>query len=120
MLSVGLETMGPKSPERLLRGLGTQIHEEQMPDAQVLTVLVPMTTDQAWTVSLFRKPDGQQILMIAGGNEYAGFSLTCGLPLKTVTIDLQPSYLQPVSKQARLLYAQCKTMPNVIEAQGFH
>jgi hypothetical protein len=124
MLSRGYESMGPKSAERLLRGLGTDVQDERWGQDRVVRALVPITTDQAMFVSCCIKSTGDQFLMINGNDDYFGFSLTCKLPLRSVVIDLRPGTIhtsmastpRPVTKQARLLYAACKTMPNVVEA----
>jgi hypothetical protein len=118
MLSAGYESHGPKSPERLLRGLGTEVVDEMMGKVRVVRALVPMTTEpeQAMWVSLLIEPDSGQTLMLVGDDEYLGFSLTCRLPLHTVIVGLQPPARRPMGKQARLLYAACMTMPNAVKS----
>lgn len=114
MLSAGRETLGPESP--VLRGLSSSdVAEAMRGDTRRVTALVPMTADQTMVVSLTLPPDGSQVLGIDGNDDYAGFHLSCGLPWGAVMIGLQPSLLRPVTKQARLLYAECKTMPGAIE-----
>jgi hypothetical protein len=120
MFSTGFETWGPGAPEMHLRGLGTGIEEEMMGDARLIRALVPMSLDEAMWVSLFIKSDGQQTLMINGQNDYAGFSISCGLPAaRAILIDLQPAASRPVTRKARLLYTECRTMPNAVDASDF-
>jgi hypothetical protein len=38
---------------------------------------------------------------------------------RAILIDLQPGSLRPVTWKARLLYAECRTMPNAVEASDF-
>jgi hypothetical protein len=115
----GYETLGPKAPERHLRGLGKRIEEETMREMRVIKAFVPMTPDQNLIVGLIIGDDGHQVVTIEGREEYAGFSLHCPLPPKVVVIDLKPTIRQPITKQARLLYAACRTMPNAVEGGDF-
>jgi hypothetical protein len=115
MLSHGHETMGPKSPERLLRGLGTRVSEEMMGKTRVIRALVPMMPDEAMFVTLLVEAT-KQALLIDGRDDYSGFSLSCGLPSRKIVIDLRPEPLQKLGGQARLLYAAYRMMPGVVEA----
>jgi hypothetical protein len=121
MLSAGRETLGEKSPERLLRGLGNNNVVERMmsADVRVVEALVPMTTDTSLPVSLFITPKGLQMITIAGDEEYFGFSLSCNLPHGAPRISLYPGALRKVTTQARMLYAECRTMPNAVEMKEF-
>jgi hypothetical protein len=117
MISGGKEHIGPSSPERLLRRLGTNIKEETMGGGvRALRALVPMTTKQAFWVKLLMPPDNRpQVLTVEGNESYAGFTLSCGVPPKAITIDLQPGFSRSVTKDARALYAACKTMPGPLK-----
>jgi hypothetical protein len=117
--TTGYETLGPKAPERHLRGLGKRIEEETMPDMRVLKAFVPITPEQDLMVGLIIGKDGRQVLTIDGHGEYAGFSLHCPLPRRVIVIDLKPTTHQPITKQAHLLYAECRTMPNAVEGRDF-
>jgi len=80
-------------------------------------LLVAMAGKARFFISLATTPDHSgHRLTIDGRGVYSGFSLACALPPRTVMIDLQPS---AVGYQARLLYAACKTMPNVVERRDF-
>src|SRR5260221_9131912 len=95
-LAVGREHDGPIGPVKLLIGLAGKAK---------------------FFVSLATAPDhSSHRLTIDGRGVYSGFSLACALPPRTVMIDLRPS---AVGHQARLLYAACKTMPNVVERRDF-
>jgi hypothetical protein len=119
MLSAGRENHGPKSPESLLRGLGTFVDEHMMGTTRVIRVLTPMTTEEDFFVSLMIDQHLVQTLIIEGRSVYAGFTLSCGLPKKTVIIDLQPTARHDATWRARLLYAACKKMGSVAEGQDF-
>src|SRR5215203_3964542 len=112
MLSAGRENYGVNSPERLLRGLGAVVNEDNLSGTRVITFLISMTTEVDFFVSLSTAQDSRHTLMFEGPDAYAGFFLNCGLPPIAIVIDLQPSPLRKVTHQARLLYAACKTMPN--------
>jgi hypothetical protein len=117
MLAAGREDHGPIGPERLLRGLAPLLSEDTIIGQRVVKLLVAMAGKAKFFVSLATAPDHSgQRLTIDGRGEYSGFSLACALPPRTVMIDLQPSV---VGRQARLLYAVCKTMPNVVERRDF-
>jgi hypothetical protein len=116
-LSAGREHHGPTGPERLLRGLAPLLSEDTIIGQRVVKLLVAMAGKAKFFVSLATAPDHSgQRLTIDGRGEYSGFSLACPLPPRTVMIDLQPS---AVGHQARLLYAACKAMPNVVERRDF-
>jgi hypothetical protein len=120
MFSFSHETLGPKGPERHLRGLGKRIEEETIGDTRVVRASVPMTADSDLFVSLLMKTEADQVLMIEGGyGDYAGFSLHCRLPATTIVVDLEPPARAPMTKLARLLYAECRTMPGAIEGRDF-
>jgi hypothetical protein len=119
MLSQGYESLGPQSPERALRRLASSVTEQRTGAGRTLNALVPITPDQAMWVSLLIDSTGDQGIHIGGNDTYFGFSLTCKLPLHAVIIDLQPATTRPVTKQARLLYAACRSMPNVVEGSRF-
>ncbi len=119
MLSAGRENHGLESPERLLRGLGPFVNEDTISGQRVITLLIPMTTEVDFFVKLATTPDSRHTLMIEGRDAYAGFTLSCGLPPRAVMIDLRPGAFSKVTRQARLLYAACKTMPNAVEGRDF-
>src|SRR6266436_24761 len=101
-LAVGREHDGQIGPERLLVGL---------------PLLIGLAGKAKFFVSLATAPDhSSHRLTIDGRGVYSGFSLACALPPRTVMSDLRPS---AVGHQARLLYAACKTMPNVVERRDF-
>jgi hypothetical protein len=84
---------------------------------RVVKLLVAMAGKARFFVSLATAPDHSgHRLTIDGRGIYSGFSLACALPPRMVMIDLQPS---AVGYQARLLYAACKAMPNVVERRDF-
>ena len=117
VLAAGREHHGPTGPERLLRGLAPPLSEDTIIGQRVVKLLLAMAGKAKFFVSLATTPDHSgQRLTIDGRGEYSGFSLACALPPRTVMIDLQPSV---VGRQARLLYAVCKTMPNVVERRDF-
>jgi hypothetical protein len=117
MLSAGREQDGPKSPERLLRGLAPPLSEDTIIGQRVVKLLIAMTKKAKFLVSLATTPDhSSHRLTIDGRGVYSGFSLACALPPRTVMIDLRPS---PAGHQARLLYAACKAMPNVVERRDY-
>src|SRR5215831_14905296 len=102
-LSDGRKNHGPTSPERLLR--------------EFVTLLMATTTKAKFLVSLATTPDhSSHRLTFDGRGVYSGFSLACFLPPRTVMIDLHPG---AVRQHARLLYAACKAMPNVVERRDF-
>jgi hypothetical protein len=75
------------------------------------------STKAKFLVSLATAPDhSSHRLTFDGRGVYSGFSLACFLPPRTVMIDLHPS---AVGQHARLLYAACKAMPNVVERRDF-
>jgi hypothetical protein len=85
-----------------------------------VTARIPMTSDTAMVAILQIQPNGKQVLLINGeDDEYAGFSLSCGLPPKAVVVDLQPPFRRPLTKLARLLFAECMTMPNAVNGANF-
>src|SRR5260370_5460634 len=94
-LAVGREHDGPIGPERLLRGLAPLLGEDTIIGQRVVKLLIGLAGKAKF---------------------FSGFSLACALPPRTVMIDLRPS---AVGHQARLLYAACKTMPNVVERRDF-
>ena len=117
MLSAGREDHGPAGPERLLRSLAPLLSEDTIIGQRVVKLLVAMAGKARFFVSLATAPDHSgHRLTIDGRGVYSGFSLACPLPPRTVMIDLQPS---AVGYQARLLYAACKAMPNVVERRDF-
>jgi hypothetical protein len=89
MLSAGREHHGPKSPERLLRGLGQLLRDEKRSDGRWITFKVPMTVREAFEVTLVVQPNDEFSLLIFGNETYGGFSLTCKLPANATVIDLQ-------------------------------
>jgi hypothetical protein len=117
MLSAGRENHGPTSPERLLCELAPLLSEDTIIGQRVVELVIAMTTKAKFLVSLATAPDhSNHRLTIDGRGVYSGFSLACALPPRTVMIDLLPS---PVGHQARLLYAACKAIPNVVERRDF-
>lgn len=116
-LATGRENHGPTGPEQLLRGLAPPLSEDTITGQRVMKLLVAIAGKAKFFVSLATAPDhwGQR-LTLDGRGEYSGFSLACTLPPRTVMIDLRPS---AVGQQARLLYAACKAMPNVVERRDF-
>jgi hypothetical protein len=75
------------------------------------------STKAKFLVSLATTPDhSSHRLTFDGRGVYSGFSLACFLPPRTVMIDLHPG---AVGQHARLLYAACKAMPNVVERRDF-
>jgi len=103
--------------ERLLRGLAPFLSEDTIIGQRVVKLLVAMAGKARFFVSLATAPDHSgHRLTIDGRGIYSGFSLACALPPRMVMIDLQPS---AVGYQARLLYAACKAMPNVVERRDF-
>lgn len=118
MLATGLETMGPEAPERLLRKLASRSREELMHKTRTVTALVPMATKEEMIVNLMIEANAKQTLMFDGGEKYAGFSLSCGLPPQTVLVYLQPTARLGITKNARELHAACLTMPNAIDASN--
>ena len=116
MLAAGREDHGPIGPERLLRGLAPPLSEDTIIGQLVVKLLVAIAGKAKFFVSLATAPDHSGQRLTIGRGEYSGFSLACALPPRTVMIDLQPSV---VGRQARLLYAVCKTMPNVVERRDF-
>ena len=117
LLSAGREDHGPTGPEKLLRGLAPFLSEDTIIGQRVVKLLVAMAGKARFFVSLATAPDHSgHRLTIDGRGVYSGFSLACALPPRTLMIDLQPS---AVGYQARLLYAACKTMPNVVERRVF-
>lgn len=114
MLSVGMES-GPETPERMLRKLASQTKDERMGDTRVLWALVPMTPREKLPVSLTMQPDGKQTIIVDGGEIYAGFSLSCTIPVRVMVIELKPDAFRHITPGARALYAACKRMPNTIE-----
>jgi hypothetical protein len=116
-LAVGREHDGPIGPERLLRGLAPLLGEDTIIGQRVVKLLIGLAGKAKFFVSLATAPDhSSHRLTIDGRGVYSGFSLACALPPRTVMIDLRPS---AVGHQARLLYAACKTMPNVVERRDF-
>ena len=117
MLAAGREHHGPTGAESLLRGLAPLLSDDTIIGQRVVKLLVAMAGKAKFFVSLATAPDHHgQRLTIDGRGEYSGFSLACALPPRMVMIDLQPS---TVGHQARLLYAACKAMPNVVERRDF-
>jgi hypothetical protein len=113
----GREDHGPTGPEKLLRGLAPFLSEDTIIGQRVVKLLVAIAGKARFFVSLATAPDHSgHRLTIDGRGVYSGFSLACALPPRTLMIDLQPS---AVGYQARLLYAACKTMPNVVERRDF-
>jgi hypothetical protein len=89
---------------------------------RLVEFLIPMTTDETFSVSLATAPDSSNTLLINGRGIYSAFSLTCALPPRNgmVMIDLEPSARGKVTHQARLLYVACrKIMPNAVELGDF-
>src|SRR5215510_5165183 len=117
MLSAGRQHDGPTGPERLLRGLAPFLSEDTIIGQRVVKLLFAITGKAKFFVSLATAPDHSgQRLTIDGRGVYSGFSLACALPPRTIMIDLHPS---AVGHQARLLYAACRVMPNVVERRDF-
>jgi hypothetical protein len=117
-LSVGRET--GLSPEKLLKGLVNNVFESMMiGDARVVRALVSMTTDTRLLVSLFTTPRDLQMITFDGDEEYFGFSLSCNLPHGAPRISLDPSFSREVTTQARMLYAECRKMPDAVEIKDF-
>jgi len=104
-LSAGRENHGPTGPERLLRELATLLSEDTIIGQRVVKLLMATTPDHS-----------SHRLTFDGRGVYSGFSLACFLPPRTVMIDLHPT---AVGQHARLLYAACKAMPNVVERRDF-
>src|SRR5262245_22545832 len=116
-LSAGREDHGPTGPERLLRELATLLSEDTIIGQRVVKLLMATTTKAKFLVSLATTPDhSSHRLTFDGRGVYSGFSLACFLPPRTVMIDLHPT---AVGQHARLLYAACKVMPNVVERRDF-
>ncbi|TMK22234.1 MAG: hypothetical protein E6G75_01215 [Alphaproteobacteria bacterium] len=95
-LSDGRKNHGPTSPERLLREFATLLSED---------TIIGTAPDHS-----------SHRLTFDGRGVYSGFSLACFLPPRMVMIDLHPT---AVGQHARLLYAACKAMPNVVERRDF-
>jgi hypothetical protein len=120
MLSAGRENHGEKSPERVLRGLGVKLSDSKISgEVRMVEVLVPMTVDTSLPVSLFIGSNGLQMITIKGDEEYFGFSFSCNLPFGAPRICLDQGASRKVTTAARMLYAQCRSMPNVIEMKDF-
>ncbi|MFN3351029.1 hypothetical protein [Pseudorhodoplanes sp.] len=64
MLSIGSETTGPQTPERLLRKLASQFREEENGHTRILLALVPIVDQEQLPLSLMMEPDEKQVLMI--------------------------------------------------------
>jgi len=106
-----------EGPERLLRELATLLSEDTIIGQRVVKLLMATSTKAKFLVSLATAPDHSgHRLTFDGRGVYSGFSLACFLPPRTVMIDLHPT---AVGQHARLLYAACKAMPNVVERRDF-
>jgi hypothetical protein len=117
MLSAGHATTGPKAPERLLLGLGTTIIQQTTGDTRILKVLVPILPNEDFCVTLEVRPGDNHTLLVEGNRTYLGFWLSCRIPVKVPVIGVQGGVTYKVSHQARLLYAACRQLPNVVEAR---
>ena len=116
-LSDGRKNHGPTSPERLLREFATLLSEDTINGQRDVKQLMATTTKAKFLDSLATAPDhSSHRLTFDGRGVYSGFSLACFLPPRTVMIDLHPT---AVGQHARLLYAACKAMPNVVERRDF-
>jgi hypothetical protein len=116
-LSARRENDGPAGPEKLLRGLAPLLSEDRIIGQRVVKLIVALTRKAKFFVSLAAAPDHSgHRLTLDGRGVYSGFSLACPLPPRTVMIDLHP---RAAGQHARLLYAACKAMPNVVERRDF-
>jgi len=116
-LSARREHDGPSGPEKLLRGLAPLLSEDRIIGQRVVKLIIALTRKAKFFVSLATAPDhSTHRLTIDGRGVYSGFSLACPLPPRTVMIDLHP---RAAGQHARLLYAACKAMPNVVERRDF-
>jgi len=116
-LSARREHDGPTGPEKLLRGLAPLLGEDRIIGQRVVKLIIALTRKAKFFVSLATAPDhSTHRLTIDGRGVYSGFSLACPLPPRTVMIDLHP---HATGQHARLLYAACKAMPNVVERRDF-
>jgi hypothetical protein len=116
-LSARREHDGPSGPEKLLRGLAPLLSEDRIIGQRVVKLIVALTRKAKFFVSLAAAPDHSgHRLTLDGRGVYSGFSLACPLPPRTVMIDLHP---RAAGQHARLLYAACKAMPNVVERRDF-
>src|SRR5262245_12236899 len=117
MHSTGREHHGPTGQETQLPAIAPFLSEDTIIGQRVVKLLVAMAGKARFFVSLATASDHSgHRLTIDGRGVYSRFSLGCALPPRTVMIDLQPS---AVGYQARLLYAACKAMPNVVERRDF-
>src|SRR5262249_53936724 len=104
-LSARREHDGPSGPEKLLRGLAPPLRDARIIGQGVVKLIVALTRKAKFFVSLAPTPDHSgHTLTLDGRGVYSGFSLACPLPPRTV---------------ARLLYAACKAIPNVVERRDF-
>jgi hypothetical protein len=118
-LSIAAVSNGSDAPERLLRKLASQWRDETTGKTRALLALVPMTAEAPLPVTLMLEPDGQQLLVVEGGERYAGFSLTCHIPPQAAVLDLQPGPLHGIALEARLLHAVFKFTRYTVKGSDF-
>jgi hypothetical protein len=96
-----MKTSGPAGVERGLLKLGKLQHDEQNEFGRSLGVEVSIFGN-VFDVFLNFSSDNC-MLSFHGHEKYAGFTARTFLPIRTVTIDLQPHPVHGVPRSARLL-----------------
>jgi hypothetical protein len=116
IFSAGPDTPGLGSPKSLLSRLSGDVRESFMGDS--VSATLPMLPDCMMNVSLVTK-DGSKLLTVIGLDDYCGFHLRCNIPPKAIILSLESSWSNPVTDRARLLHAECKTMPRAVDLSDF-
>ena len=97
---------------KVVRGLGLSLTKDERKAVAKAAVDELRRNGDKWRLDeempdqgTSKRPDGGCTVSFFGGQRYAGFSFTCGLPPRTFLADLNPDALHGISWRAKELHA---------------
>jgi hypothetical protein len=88
----------------LLKRVGRNHRDHEVPDERVAIVTMPLPTHD-FDVAISKSRQGDCRVAIAGLRRYAGFSLSCALPPRDLRFDLSTNPAHRVTWRARKLFS---------------